>query len=110
MDTELLHQKFEDHRSRTKPRSHETDKLISQLKDEGIEIVNSQLDRQTVVVWIWCYSQAALENFQRQYQSNHLKDIFLGFADIQPSTSEITQSIMISIDRSQLNKTVGKFL
>ena len=103
METQLLHQKIEDLRNRTKPRSHQTDKLISQLREEGIEILNSQLDRQTVVVWIWCHSQAALEHIQRLYESNQLRDVF--FENIQPSTSKV-----INIDRNQFKKTVGKFL
>ena len=103
IETQLLHKEIEALRSRTKPRSHQTDKLISQLKDEGIEILNSQLDRQTVVVWIWCHSQSALENIQRLYESNQLRDVF--FENIQPKTSK-----MINIDRNQFQKTVGKLL
>src|SRR5688572_19464173 len=70
MYAKLLHQTIEDLRNRNKPRSAEADKLISQLREEGVEILNSQLDRQTVVVWIWCRSQAALEYIQELYESN----------------------------------------
>ena len=104
MEAQLLHQMIEDFRNRTKPRSHQTDKLISQLKNEGIEILNSQLDRQTVVVWIWCHSQAALEYIEMLYELNHLRDVLL-FEHIQPSLSKV-----IRIDRNQFKKTIGKFL
>ena len=103
METRLLHQKIEDLRDRTKPWSHEADKLISQLKEEGIEILNSHLNRQTVVVWIWCHSQAALEHIQSLYESNQLRDVF--FENIQPSISKV-----INIDGNQFKKTIGKFL
>src|SRR5688572_13585774 len=102
METPQLHQKIEDLRNRTKPRSHQTEKFISQLKDEDIEILNSQMDRQTVVIWIWCRSQAALDYIQRLYESNQLKEIFL--ENIQSSTLNL-----ISIDSIQFNKTIGKF-
>jgi len=107
VQSQLLHQKISDLRNRTKPRLYQTDKLISQLKDEGIEILNSQLDRQTVVVWIWCHSQAASEYIQRLYDSNQLKDIL--FENIQPSTLEIIESKMLNIDSSEFEKTIGKF-
>ena len=103
MESQLLHQQIEDLRNRTKPRSHETDELISQLKKEGIEFLNSQLDRQTVVVWIWCHLQAAIEHIQRLYESNQLRDEF--FENIQPPISKI-----INIDENQFKKTIGKFL
>jgi len=100
---ETLHKEIEDLRSRTKLRSHQTDKLISQLKDEGIEILNSQLNRQTVVVWIWCHSQAALEHIQKLCESNQLREAL--FENIQPSTSK-----EITMKRNQFQKTFGKFL
>ena len=100
MELQLLHKQIEDLRKRTKPWSHQTDKLISQLREKDIEIMNSQLDKQTVVVWIWCRSQAALENIQRLYEWKQLKDVF--FENIQPSASK-----MINVDRNQFNKTVG---
>lgn len=98
---ELLHQKIKDLQNRTKPRSHETDKLISKLKDEGMDILDSKLDRQTVVVSIWCRSQKALERIQKLYDSNQLKDVL--FEHIQPSISKV-----VNIDRSQFKKSVGK--
>src|SRR6218665_1608429 len=89
-------------RERTKPRSHLADKVIAHLRDEGIEILSSQLDGQTVVVWIWCHSQTAIGNLQRLYESNQLRYYYI--ENIQPSTSKV-----ISIDRNQFKKTVGKF-
>jgi len=96
-------QKLEELRDRAKPWSHQTDKLINQLREEGIEILNSHLDKQTVVVWIWCHSQAALEYIQRLYESNQLREVF--FENIQPSISIVT-----NIDGNQFKKTIGKFL
>src|SRR5688572_23773811 len=105
MEVQLLHKQIEDLRNRTKPWSHQTDKLISQLRVKDIDILNAQLDRQTVVVWIWCRSQAALEHIQSLYESNQLRDILFGLANIQPYIS-----MMINIDENQFKKTVGKFL
>src|SRR6218665_910417 len=99
-------QNIEDLLIRTNLRSHKTDELISQLKDEGIEILNSELDRNTVVVWIWCRSQAALANCQRVYESNQLRDVLFGV----PNTFITDQSKVINIDQNQFKKTIGKFL
>lgn len=99
----LLHQNINDLRNRTKPRSHKIDQLLSQLKYDGIEILNSQLDRQTVLVWIWCCSQSALENIQTSYESNKLIDVL--FENILPSISKV-----INIDRNEFQKIIGKFL
>src|SRR6218665_523755 len=101
--TELFHQNVEDLRNRKKPRSRETDKCIVELRDKGVKILNSQLDKETAVVWIWCRTQAGLENIMKLYKSNKLRDVY--FENIQPSTSK-----MINIDRNQFRKTVGKFL
>jgi len=86
------------------------------MKDDGIEILNSQLDKHAVVVWIWCRSQVALKIIQRLYESNQLKDVLFGAAYIPPPvedglirTSEIIQSKLINIDRNQFKKTVGKY-
>src|SRR6218665_1797229 len=94
--------KINDLRDRTKPRSHQTDKLIVQLRDEGVEILNSQLDGQTVVVWMRCYSQTAIENIQKLYESNQLGDKY--FENIQPSSLKV-----FDIDMNQFKKTIGKF-
>lgn len=104
-ETQLFHQRIEDLRNRSKQRSHETDKLISELKNEGIEILNSQLDRQTVTDWIWCHS---LDNVQKQYESNKLRDILLRLANIGSPASKIIQSKMMNIDGNQFKKTGSK--
>ena len=98
-----LHQELDDLRNRTKPWSHQTDKLISRFREEGIEILNSHVDRQTVIVWIWCHLQAALDRIQRVYESNQLRDVL--FENIQPNVSKVT-----NISRNQFKKTVGKSL
>ena len=104
----LIHQNIGDRRNRIKPCSLQSDKLISQLNGEGIEILNSQLERETVVVWIWCRSQTALHNIQSLYESNQLKKVLYGVADIHTSTPEIEQSNVISIEDNQFKKTIGK--
>ena len=105
MGTELLHQKIEDLRNNVNPMSDQTNKFIVQLREEGIKILSSQLDRHGVVVWIWCRTQAALVHIQKLYQSNQLKDVFFEPTCIQPSTS-----VLINIDINQFKKTIGKFL
>src|SRR6218665_3420362 len=104
----LLHQNIEDRRHRNKPCSLQSDKLISQLNGEGIEILNSQLERETVVVWIWCRSQTARRYIQKLYESNQLRYVLYGVADIQTLT-EIEQSNVITIEDNQFKKTIGKF-
>src|SRR5688572_17311520 len=89
METQLLHKQIEDLRNRTKPLSHQTQKFISQLSEKDVEILNSELDRKTVVVWIWCRSQAALEHIQSLYESNQLRYILFVLANIQPSISMV---------------------
>ena len=109
IDIQLFHQAIEDLRNKTKLRSFQTDKRISQVKGEGIEILNSQLVRQTVVVWIWCRSQAAIEYIQKKYESNNLRDALFGLADIRPPTSAVILSAEVNIDTNQFKKAVGKF-
>src|SRR6218665_1153511 len=103
----LIHQNIEDRRNRIKPCSLQSDKLISQLNDEGIEILNSQLERETVVIWIWCRSQTALHNIQRLFESNQLRKVLYGVADIPISTPEVEQPNVI-IENNQFKKTIGK--
>ena len=105
----LIHRNIEDRRNRIKPCSLQSDKLISQLNDEGIEILNSQLERETVVVWIWCRSQTALHYIKRLYESNQLRKVLYGIANIPTSTHEIEHSNAIIIEENQFKKTVGKF-
>jgi len=102
IETTQLHQNLEDLRNRAYPRSRQTFKFVNKLREKGVEIVNSQLDRHTVVVWIWCRSEAALQYIQKLYESNQLGDAF--FEHIQPSIS-----VVIEIDRSQFMKTNGKY-
>lgn len=108
MDPQLLCDRLNDLRNRRKPRSHKAEKLISQLKDKCIEILNAELDRHIVVVWIWCHSEAALENIQKLYESNQLRDIFFGFANITPSTG-VDHPKLIIVDDIQFKKAVSKF-
>src|SRR6218665_1670808 len=105
----LLHQNIEDRRNRIKPCSLQSDELISQLNDAGIEILNSQLERETVVVWIWCRSQTALHCFQRLYESNQLREVLYGVENITTSTHDLGQSNVVIIEENQFKKTVGKF-
>src|SRR6218665_1867023 len=100
---QLLHKKINDLRDRTKPRSHKADKLIAQLRNAGLAILSSQLDGQTVVVWMRCHSQTAVENLQRLYESNQMRDKY--FENIQPTTSKV-----INIDFNLFKKTIGKLL
>ena len=93
---------IEDLRDKTKSWSNQTVNFISQMRMEDLEILNSQRDSQTVVVWIWCRSQAALRHIQRLYESNHQRDVLI--ESIQPSASKV-----INIDGNQFKKTVGKF-
>lgn len=103
IEAHLFHKRIEDLRSKVNPRSRPADKLVTQLREEGIEILSSQLDRQTVVVWTWCRTQAALEHVQKLYETNQLREIF--FEIIQTSISTV-----IDVDKNQFEKTVGKCL
>src|SRR6218665_886134 len=100
--THLIHQGMSDLRNRMDLKSHETKECVSQLLDKGIEILNSQKRRQTVVVWIWCPTQEALEHIQNLYESNQMREVF--FERIPSSIS-----ILIRIERNQFKKTTGKF-
>lgn len=104
----LLHQGIRNLQSRIKETSPEADKLISLLKKKDTEILSTQPDGHTVVVWIWCGSQAALQNLQELYEMNQLADALLGFD--RPSSSEISQSRVISIDSNEFKKNVGKLI
>lgn len=105
---ERFYQLIEDLRERIKPTTYQTNKVINQLKNEAIEILTFQLVRQTVVVWIWCQSQAALEYIQRLYESNQLKDILFGLIG-HSTTSGSIKLKAINIDSNEFIKIVGKF-
>src|SRR6218665_1308243 len=101
--TQLIHQRMNDLRNIIYLKSHETNKSVRLLRNKDIEILNSQRNRWTVVVWIWCRTQAALEHIQSLYESNRMREVF--FDKIQPSTS-----MVLNIERNQFKKNAGKFL
>lgn len=109
LDVNQLQQRIEDLQNRTTPRSHQNGELINRLKEEGIEILSSLVDRKTTIVWIWCHSQAAIDNINKLYESNKLADVLFHLGNIR-SASKIMQSIVINIDGNELKKSVGKFL
>src|SRR6218665_3193834 len=99
--TQLSHQRMNDLRNIINLKSHETNKSVRLLGNKDREILNSQRNRQTVDVWIWCRTQAALEHIQNLYESNRMREVF--FDQIQPSTSMV-------LKRNQFKKIAGKFL
>ena len=111
MNKDLFHEKIPSLRNTAKLWSIETYKLrpIIHLQKEGLEILNAQLARQTVVVWIWCRSQVALENLKRLHESNQLIDILFSLTSIQPPDSEVSKSSVVNIDCNQLKNKVGRF-
>jgi len=109
IEAQSLHDKFKDLQDRNKSRSREIDKFINQLRAEGIQILNSQLDGQNVIVWIWCRSQPALEYIERFYKSNQLTNVLFGVTSIPSFSSEVDQLTMVSIESKEFKKTVGKF-
>src|SRR6218665_1067026 len=105
VNTQLRHHEMSYLLNRNYPEStHSADELISQLNEEGIEILNSQMDRRTVVVWIWCRSKAALEYVKKMYESKQLRDVLFS---IEHTCIQSYISTVISIDRKQFKKNVG---
>src|SRR6218665_3561205 len=103
VSTQLIHKRMDDLRNGITLRSHKINKCVSQLMNKGIEILNSQLDRLIVVIWIWCRTQSALEHIQNLYESNRMRKVFFG--RFQPSIS-----IVLKMERNQFKKSAGKFL
>lgn len=95
METQLLLRQIEDLRNTMKPRSLQTE-------EESIDILNIHLDRQSLVVWMCCRTQAALEHVQKLYESNQLRNVFFEITLTPIST-------VINIDKIQLQETVGKY-
>ena len=104
VSTQLSHQRMNDLRNIINPKSDETNKSVRLLRNQGIEILNYQRNRQTLDVWIWCRTQAALEHIQNLYESNRMREIGLFFDQVQPSTS-----IVLNIERNQFKKNASKF-
>lgn len=104
-----LVQKFNSLREKNPPRSHQTDKIISELKDDGIEIFNSVLDRQ-IVVWLWCKSETGLTQLQKLNEANSLMNTFTRLSPDMwhPKIDELVYAV--SICRDQFKRKVGKFL
>ena len=90
-------QRMNDLRNTINLMSHEANKSVRLLSNKDIEILNSQPNRQTVDVWIWCRTQSALEYIQNLYESNRMREVF--FDQIQPSTS-----MVLNIKRNQFKK------
>lgn len=105
----LFYDKIDEFRRKTKLWSRKTGKLISLLNENGIEILNSQLDRQTTIVWIWCRSQIALQKIQELYELNELKYVFFDFINLQPPADKCIESMVVDIDSNQFTRTAGKF-
>lgn len=84
------------------------EKVISQLKCDDLEILNSLRDRQTVV-WIWCQSQTGLERLQKLNEANNLIDVFSDLTTLSTSSAEMTISKAVSICIDQFQKIAGKF-
>lgn len=110
MDTQQLQEKMEDLRYLTRTKSVQDMHLISLMEYEGIEFISSQLNRQIVVVWIWCHSEAAFDYVKDLYGSNDLTAYLFGIAHIRPFSSENIQSIAINIDDNEFKRKFGKFL
>ena len=99
---QLVYKKITDLHNRTDQRLRSTDEIISRLKSEGIEIIKSRKKRQTVVVWIWCRSQTAIEHIQKLHELNHLQYAFF-------ENSQRSIQTTMNIDRIQFKKTAGKY-
>lgn len=110
LEQQLQVQRLNALRDKTKPRSDKMEKLISQLKNDDLEILNSLLDRQTVV-WIWCQSQTGLERLQKLNETNNLRpiDVFSDLTTLSTSSAEMTISKAVIICRDQFQKNAGKF-
>jgi hypothetical protein len=93
LNKQPIHQKLSDPRFRISPRSWQ--------KDEDIAILDTQVVRRTVVVLIWCRSQAAVEHIHRLHESSLLKYIFHRVFLTLRSIVGLT-----SIDSNQFMKTV----
>jgi len=106
----LFCQNINDLRSRTQPRSHLRDKFINLLKDEGIEILSSQMNQQIAVVWTWFPSHEALESIQQLRVRKLLKGILFSVANMQQGASETIKDHEFTTDGDQFLKTAGKFL
>lgn len=109
-----MHQRISDLQNGNKPKSLRTEIGISFLNEKGLKIVSSHLERQTLVIWIWCRSRAVFETIKKMYEWNELKgilsDIIVWLADIRTHTSEMINSTLIKTDGDQFKKRVGKSL
>lgn len=92
------------------PGSFQSGQVLNQLRNEGLEIINSQLYGRSAVMWIWCQSPAALQHMQRLYESNQLRDVLFDTGDIQSSISENHRLNLINIDSNEFRRSVGKLL
>lgn len=90
---------------KTSHRPLETHILISRLKNNGIEILNSFDQLRHTDVWIWCKSQTGLDFLQDLYKTHRLTRVLANLSDMQS-----IKAIKLYIDMDQFKKEIGKFL
>lgn len=105
---QLLLEDFNDLRHKYRPRSHDVDKLISQLKDRDIEVLNA-IRNNHIALWIWCKSQKGLDNLRDIDESNVLRNVLIALTR-RSSSPEVHTSAVVSICHKQFYKKVGRFL
>lgn len=111
LEQDLLVQRLTALRDNTKRRSHKTEKGISQLRNDDVEILSCLLDRQAVV-WIWCRSQTGLERFRTLNESKDLLlTVFSDLTTLSAYSAEraISSITAVSICRDQFEKYACKF-
>lgn len=98
--------RLNDLEDKTIQRSLETQKLIIDLKDDGIEILKSTEDKD-VVVWIWCKSAEALQKLKKM---NGFENIAQLFCQLTEKNTQFSFEKNINIDYDQFERTTGKFI
>lgn len=96
--------RLNDLKDKTIQRSLETEKLIIDLNDDGIEILKSAEDKDAVV-WIWCKSAIALQKLK---ETNGFENIAQIFCQLTEKNAQLRFEKNINIDHDQLEKTTGR--
>lgn len=87
-------------RDETNTGSSKVKRLIRELNDDGLEILDSVQDRDAVV-WIRCKSTNAVKKLKQMNESRTLARLLVQFTDVDLQST--------NVDDDQLQKDIGTF-
>lgn len=96
--------RFEELKDKSISKSSEIETLISDLKNDGVNIIHFADDRD-VTVWMWCKQAKALNRLKALNESKDLSYLLCQLTKLSPI---FLNGRIGNIDKDQLKKKIGK--